>query len=247
MAIVQVRLNIHRSLNEQAIDCMKTFYEGHDDIYKKRLAAGARGWDDSEDGYEVHQSKLATLLAEGHAPRSGSLLELGCGAGNIGLWFAGRGYAVSGIDIAPTAIALAQRRAAEFDGVATFVLGNVVDLEPFADDAFDFVYDSHLLHCIIGDDRAKLFESVHRVMKPDGYFLVDTMCYGELTPQIQNFDPETHYTIRPDGLATRYIGNEDDIVDELLTAGFALLDRRRVDYSDGHSVMVELRRRLDSA
>lgn len=86
------------------------------------------------------QSKLEKIISFGRAPKSGELLELGCGAGNIGLWFAGLEYSVSGIDISPTAVNLAQKRAKESSANATFCTGNVLDLKPFADETFDFVY-----------------------------------------------------------------------------------------------------------
>ena len=220
---------------------MKTNYSGHDEVYKKRLAAGARGWDVSDDGYEVHKAKLQKVLDMGIAPSSGKLLELGCGAGNIGLWFAQRGYSVSGIDIAPTAVGLANKRALESGTDANFSVGSVLELSEYADASFDFVYDSHLLHCIIGKDRQKLFQSVIRVLKPGGYFLVDTMCYSELTHNLEGFDLETKYTIWPDGTATRYIGIEEDILDELRSAGFKILSNHR-DTSDpeGHSMIVQM-------
>jgi len=219
---------------------MKTFYEGHNAVYKKRLAAGSRGWDVSEDGYEIHQSILSDVLANGRAPSSGKLLELGCGAGNIGLWFAGLGYSVSGVDIAPTAVELAQKRAVESGADASFYVGNVVDLVSFADDTFDFVYDSHLLHCIIGDDRGKLFANVRRVLKPSGYFLVDTMCFCDSTLlKFEGFDIDSKCTIF-DGTATRYIGEEKDIIRELKDAGFNILFHHRDLDPDENGLIVEM-------
>jgi len=220
---------------------MKTHYIGHDDIYKKRLAAGARGWDVSEDGYEVHQAKINDVLQMGFAPKSGKLLELGCGAGNIGLWFAEQGYSVCGVDIAPTAVDLAQKRAEESRLDAKFYVGSVIDLAEYSDNTFDFVYDSHLLHCIIGPDREKLFNSVKRVLKPGAFFLVDTMCYCEQTNHFQGFDFESKCTIWPDGTYTRYIGEEEDILNELRNAGFKIVSNHR-DESDpeGHSIIVQM-------
>ena len=220
---------------------MKTNYIGHEKVYRERLAGGARGWDVSVDGYEIHQAKLAKVLAMGFTPQSGKLLELGCGAGNIGLWFAQQGYSVAGIDIAPTAIELAQQRAEESELDAEFRTGSVLDLADFQDSSFDFVYDSHLLHCIIGKDRQKLFKNVIRVLKPEGFFLVDTMCYSELTHNFQGFDLETKCTIWPDGTATRYIGEEEDILDELRNAGFKILSNHRdTDDPEGHSMIVQM-------
>ena len=221
---------------------MKTNYIGHEAVYKKRLAAGARGWDVSADGYEIHKAKLQKVLDMGFAPKNGKLLELGCGAGNIGLWFAELGYFVCGIDIAPTAVELAQKRATESGLNAKFSVGSVLELAKYADDSFDFVYDSHLLHCIIGSDRQKLFQSVKRVLKPGAYFLVDTMCYSELTHNFEGFDLESKCTIWPDGTATRYIGEEADILEELSHFGFNIVaNHRDVSDPEGHSMIVQMR------
>jgi len=220
---------------------LKTNYVGHDDVYKKRLALGARGWDVSDDGYEIHQSKIKEVLAMGFAPDSGRLLELGCGAGNMGLWFAQQGYVVSGIDISATAVDLANKRAYETGADAKFTIGNVIELDSFFEASFDFVYDSHLLHCIIGEDRQELYESVARVLKPGGFFLVDTMCFSDLSLNLKHFDLETKCTIWPDGTATRYLGKEEDILSELRSAGFTIESHHR-DTSDpeGHSMIVQM-------
>ena len=46
----------------------------------------------------------------------------------------------------------------------------------FADETFDLVVDAHLLHCIVGGDRAAVLRSVVRVLRPGGWFQVLTMC-----------------------------------------------------------------------
>ena len=191
--------------------------------YQRRLAKGAVGWNTNADEYADRHQELAAILAGDYAPQSGYLLELGCGCGNVGLWLAAPGFAVRGIDIAPTAVAVAQENA-DADGLnAVFCVGNVVELAEFADDSFDFVYDSHLIHCIIGDDRAKLFANVRRVLRPGGYFLVSTMCYSEITNELKFFDPATGCTIWEDGTATRYIGHQQDLLNEVAAAGFTHL------------------------
>ncbi|MFT5481907.1 MAG: SAM-dependent methyltransferase [Halieaceae bacterium] len=218
---------------------MKTFYEGHEALYQKKLAEGAPGWDSDVAEYRTHELLITKALANGHAPKTGCLLELGCGAGNIGLWFAQRGYLVSGIDIAPTAVALAQKRALELNSDALFSVGDVIYLEQFADDAFDFVYDSHLLHCIIGDDRRVLFDSIKRVLRPGGYFLVNTMCFSDLSVDVEGLDLQSGCTLLPDGTATRYIGAEEDILEELKMSHFKVLSHWREEQSDGHCLIVE--------
>jgi ubiquinone/menaquinone biosynthesis C-methylase UbiE len=205
---------------------IKTHYVGHDEVYQQRLADGAIGWDGTADDYVDRFRELDAILSDGRAPESGRLLELGCGAGNMGMWWANKGYTVRGIDIAPTAVALAQERAVASVLDVAFHCGNVVHLQPFEDDSFDIVYDSHLIHCIIGDDRPTLFNNVRRVLKPGGWFLVTTMVYSEKTHELQGFDPETGYTfldLHGETLATRYIGKEQDLLEEVESYGFAIL------------------------
>ena len=128
---------------------------------------------------------------------------------------------------------------------ASFRVGNVVDLEDFDDKTFDFIYDSHLLHCIIGSDRKKLLSNIDRVLKPKGYFLVDTMCFSELTLQFDYFDIDSKCTIMPNGITTRYIGEEEDIAKELRDSGFIILSKQRHCDSDGHVVLVETTKGID--
>ncbi len=201
---------------------MKTWYIGHDKAYQKRKAEGNVGWDTSNGGYNEAKAILDRVFGYGRAPRSGRLLEIGCGAGNITIWLAEKGYEAYGVDIAPTAIAWAGEKIREQGVDVQFSVGSVLDLEIFTNDFFDFVLDGHCLHCIIGKDRGQLFSSVHRVLRPGGYFLVDTMCGPVNQKKIKFFDPASKCTIN-DGIATRYIGSPDSILDEIAKAGFQIL------------------------
>ena len=201
---------------------MKTWYIGHDEAYRKRKADGYEGWDASSHGYDEAKTKLDRLLGYGRAPESGRLLEIGCGAGNITTWLAGKGYETYGIDIAPTAVAWAREKAAAQGVNVQFSVGSVLELSTFSNNFFDFVLDGHCLHCIIGDDRERLFSSVYRVLRSGGYFLVDTMC-GPVEPGgIENFDPASRCTISK-GIYTRYFGSPDSLRNEISEAGFQIL------------------------
>ena len=66
---------------------MRTWYEGHDHAYQKRKAKGQAGWDTTEE-YEEFQIIAEEAFNLVNFPKHGKLLELGCGAGNMTLWFA---------------------------------------------------------------------------------------------------------------------------------------------------------------
>jgi len=203
----------------------KTDYIGHDRRYRELRDQGAPGWE-TEDELREHEVELAWALAA-LEPVGKRVLELGCGAGNIARSLVERGFDVTGIDISPTAIAWATERA--IPGTR-FMVGDLVAEIP---GEYDLVIDGHCLHCIIGDDRARMLANVRGALASGGTFFVATMC-GEITqPKLRAcFDPITRCQV-VDGIAYRYIGDPDELLDELRTAGFEIvcstINRRKND------------------
>jgi 2-polyprenyl-3-methyl-5-hydroxy-6-metoxy-1,4-benzoquinol methylase len=201
---------------------MKTCYIGHDQHYQQRKAEGLPGWGTSEQ-FTADIAILSDLLQTESLPGAGTVLELGCGAGNISLWLAEKGYEVDGVDIAPSAIAWAYEKAQARQISVNFQLGNVLDLKNYADAVFDIVLDGHCFHCIIGNDRQLFLASARRVLKPTGVLVIRTMC-GELVNETwqRKFDPQTRCLFQGD-VAVRYIGLADDILHEIEEAGFTIV------------------------
>lgn len=162
-----------------------------------------------------------------HAPGGGKALELGCGAGDATLLLAEKGYEAHGVDIAPTAIEWARAKAVQRGVKVDFRVGNVLDLAEYPDDDFDLVLDGHCLHCIIGKDRALFLASARRVLKAGAVLHVKTMC-GDIAGNelADRYDPESRCLLSEDGVATRYLGQPEDILDEIRSAGYQLLDWR---------------------
>jgi SAM-dependent methyltransferase len=210
---------------------VKTCYSGHDKVYQRNKDGRLAGWDSTEAGYDTFKSIIGPVLELGNAPTSGRLLELGCGAGNMTIWLAERGYEAYGVDISHTAIAWAREKALEHGLRINFSVGDVLDLVEYTDGFFDFVFDGHCLHCIIGKDRERMLTSVRRVLKPRGYFLVDTMCGPVDASQLPGYDPASRCTVHGD-IASRYLGMPDDILSELASAGFRIV-RWEVSHTDG--------------
>jgi len=203
----------------------KTNYPSHDRKYRQFKKEGRAGWN-TADGYEKDMPFWQDIFAHDCIPKSGKLLELGCGAGNLTVWLAGLGYNVCGTDIAPTAIIWARERANKAGVQADFQVGSVLDLEDYKDNTFDIVLDGRCFHCIIGDDRALFLASAYRVLKPNKLFIISSMCgtieYFKWQKKV-DYDPVSRCTISK-GIATRYIGLVDDIINEVKTQGFKILD-----------------------
>ena len=84
---------------------------------------------------------IAALLDREEAERSrpwGRALDLGCGRGQYTPELARRGWSAVGVDVVPRAVDAARRRD---DSGATYVLGDVTDLEAADLGTFDFFLD----------------------------------------------------------------------------------------------------------
>jgi SAM-dependent methyltransferase len=201
---------------------MKTNDEGHDALYQRfRQQPGRVGWDAAEQ-LATSIASLNQVIRWPAFPKKGQVLELGCGAGNICLELAKYGFDVYGIDIAPTAIAWAREKASLAGAGASFSVGNVLDLKNFSGNSFDVVLDGHCLHCIIGNDRQHFLSNALRVLRPGGTLLVCTMCNEVPKAWVDrgHFDATTRCTMSADGYATRYIGWSNDVIGEVIAAGF---------------------------
>ena len=99
------------------------------------------------------------------APMKGQrVLEIGCGEGFFAEEIAHAGSTVTGCDISPELIALAEKK-----GKAKYLVTPAQDLSPFGDASFDVV-----LAVLTLQNMEKLdvvMKEVARVLKPDGRFL----------------------------------------------------------------------------
>lgn len=103
------------------------------------------------------------------------ILDAGCGSGMLLQALRQRGYAhVVGVDIALQAVDLAQRR-----GLPCLIRGSVESL-PFRDATFDAVTSLDVLyHRGVTSDIGAIRE-VHRVLKPQGLFMLNLPAYDFL-------------------------------------------------------------------
>jgi SAM-dependent methyltransferase len=199
---------------------LKTDYQAHDKAYEHFRKQGQPGW--AKD-YDQDFLALERVLTSEHVPKAGKVLELGCGAGNIAIWLAQKGYEVCGVEISPTAVEWAQENAAKDNVCVDVRVGDVLDLADFPDEEFDFVLDGHCFHCIIGKDRERFLASAWRVLKPQSLFLARTMCGDIRSKEMKKlYDPESRCVVRA-GVAIRYLGEPKTIVQEIEDAGFHIL------------------------
>lgn len=98
-------------------------------------------------------------------------IDLGCGTGHNALYLASLGFQVTGIDISPAAIKIAQEYAEKKGIPCQFLVADVTGDFHEINASFDFAYDWQLLHHIFPDKRKKYCENVRSILNPGGKFL----------------------------------------------------------------------------
>jgi SAM-dependent methyltransferase len=117
-------------------------------------------------------TSIGTLLDGEEAERShplGRAIDLGCGRGLYTEELARRGWRAVGIDNVPRAIDAANRRG--ISG-ATFVLGDVTDLQPADLGTFDFFLDVGCFQGLNADQRLGAGRSVSALANPGATLLM---------------------------------------------------------------------------
>src|SRR6478672_7762000 len=109
----------------------------------------------------------------------GSVLDAGCGTGDIALFLAGRGNNVTGVDYLEEPIRRAKLKAAEQKLAVTFLVKDATTLKDW-NERFDNVVDSGLFHVFSDDDRKKYVAGLATVLKPGGRLYL--MCFSNEEP-----------------------------------------------------------------
>jgi len=122
--------------------------------------------------YQKKIEKLKSYLSvENH------MLDIGCGTGTQCGDLANNVKHVTGIDISSKLLAIAEQRKAErkIENVE-FIQTTVFD-KHFEPGSFDVVMAFYVLHFFEDIDEA--FRRIHGLLKPDGLFILETVCLGE--------------------------------------------------------------------
>jgi SAM-dependent methyltransferase len=172
--------------------------------YDLMFAQEERHW------WYVGMRRISAALLERYPPRiegAGGrpleILDAGCGSGGMTRYLQTFGN-VTGIDLAPEALALAKQR--RLPRLARSSVGAL----PFLDGSFDIVTSFDVLyHLNVNDDRAALAD-IHRVLRPGGIALIRLPAFDWIRGA---HDEVVH---------TRHRYTKDELSAKLEDAGFRL-------------------------
>jgi len=114
---------------------------------------------------------LVEAVSQAWVRPPGPILDIGCGAGSNALWLSHHGFRVTGLDLAPVAIAVARRRASRAKSSALFAQGSILSV-PYRDATFGSALDSGCFHSLPIADRTRYAKEVARLVRPAGSLLV---------------------------------------------------------------------------
>ncbi|MBC8481813.1 MAG: class I SAM-dependent methyltransferase [Planctomycetes bacterium] len=223
---------------------MKKPYDAHEIIYQRMKKKGISVWGQKGSGstgkscHPETNNFLKDVLSQPWVPKSGRVIELGCGTGPILRRVCKRGFSGVGIDVSRTAIAMAKEQSKGLD--IKFRQGDVCNLNTKAIGKFDVVIDGLCLHCITDvRDRKAYLDNVLKILKDNGLFILNTMCGPMDRKRLSEackghkiikkvvyvpFEDDSYGSLSSFGgksyLPTRYISHWKDILSEVRKAGF---------------------------
>lgn len=143
------------------------------DVWEENIAFWTKAWAPLKTPYkQMPDLPYLTSIAERlKAEDIVSVLDLGCGSGWLSVFLANSlsGLDISGIDLAPQAIKLAEQWACE-DGLSIkFASGDIAAL-PYEDGSFDAIVANSIFEHLTLELAEQALLEAKRVLKPGGVF-----------------------------------------------------------------------------
>lgn len=139
--------------------------------------------------YNPHLDEDLEMALRDRGLRTGTFLDLGTGPGTQAIELAKRGFTVTGVDLAESAIEKAKQLSSDVRWLAQDIL------RPTLQEAFHFIFDRGCFHVFDPADRATYVTNVTRLLHPGGTLFLK--CFSVDQPP------------RPDGGGPKRFSHDD--------------------------------------
>ena len=136
------------------------------------LYAGTPPWD-------IGRPQPAFASLAGAGALTGPVLDAGCGTGEHTLMAAGLGLDATGIDLAATALRIAEQKTRQRGLTARFLRWDALRLDRLGE-SFGTVLDCGLFHIFGADDRVAYTRSLRAALAPGGRYFM--LCISDAQP-----------------------------------------------------------------
>ncbi|WP_406694007.1 methyltransferase domain-containing protein [Singulisphaera sp. Ch08] len=182
---------------QQTSDSSSQIYDNNGQYTRKGILRYERIFGEGYISTGGHETTLYLCSKlEGRLLPGARVLDVGCGIGGAMFYLAkDYGSKVTGIDLAPMMITIAQERAAELkDGTnATFLLGDIMEIP--ANETFDIIWSRDALMHIA--DKKGLFSRLYDLLEPGGKLVITDYAkgLGAGSPEFQAYVASTGYDL----------------------------------------------------
>ncbi len=132
------------------------------DQWQSHYESGELPWDLGE----VSPAFVHLLGKYNYPP--GKLIIPGCGQGHEVLFFVGKGFEVTAVDIAPGAITLLKDSLQNRELKAELINQDFFKLEKYHEGTYDYLLEQTFFCAIHPQQRSLYVETAHRILKPKG-------------------------------------------------------------------------------
>ena len=124
-------------------------------------------YDDGPAPWDIDQPQPAIVRLASQGAFAGAVLDAGCGTGENTLYVASLGLPVLGVDVAETALAIAQTKAGDRGVEVEFAKADAFDLNHLGR-TFETVMDCGLFHTFDADEQRRYAVSLAQVTERGG-------------------------------------------------------------------------------
>lgn len=142
------------------------------------------------------------------------VLDLGCGTGRNSNYLASLGNEIVGMEISPSAITLARKRALQLETSVDYLEQSIGAKYPFATENFDMILDITSSNALDEKERELYLEEISRTLKDTGYLFVRALCKDadknakKLLKKFPGSEKDT-YVMPKSGLIERVFSEQD--------------------------------------